>query len=185
MDLRRYAVALLIFASCGTSPDTHYERGRLLLKQGKRNEAMREAEAGMRAEPSWRFRILEADILLARSETDAAKKLLAFPQPPSDPESLARLRMDQSLLQSMAYNFTGAEALLEQASRIAKPLGLPLLEALIENRMGLVQLGQGRMAEGEQSFRHVIDVTTGHDPYLEAAAMSNLGVMFLKASQLE
>lgn len=185
-DLRRYATVLLILAGCGTSPDAHYRNGRLLLKQGKKTEAMREAEAGMRAEPSWRFRILEADILLALPDTNAAKKMLAFPQPPSDPESLARLRMDQSMLESMASHYSSAEALLEQATQFARPLGLPLLDALIENRMGLVQLAQGRMAEGEQSFRHVIEVTSAwHDPYLEATAMSNLGLMFLKAFQLE
>jgi CHAT domain-containing protein len=190
MDLRRHAVFLLIvlltLAGCGTSPEAHYLKGRLLLKQGKKDEAMREAEAGMRSEPSWRFRILEADILLARPDPNAAKKLLAFPQPPSDPESLARLRMDQALLESMASKYASAETLLDQAGQIAKPLGLPLLDALIANRMGLVQLSLGRAANGEQCFRHAIDLaSTWHDPYIEAAAMSNLGLMFLKAFQLE
>src|SRR5580700_8945562 len=106
MDLRRHAAVLLILTGCGTSPDEHYQNGRLLLKQGRKNEAMREAEAGMRVEHSWRFRILEADILLARGDTSAARKLISFPQPPSDVESLARLRMDQGMLESAAANFS-------------------------------------------------------------------------------
>ena len=186
MDLRRHAAVLLILTGCGTSPDEHYQNGRLLLKQGRKNEAMREAEAGMRVEHSWRFRILEADILLARGDTSAARKLISFPQPPSDVESLARLRMDQGMLESAAANFSSAEALLDQAGQIAKPLGLPLLEALIENRRGLVLVARGRMDEAERSFRHVIDVAAaGVDRNLEASAMGNLGLLFLKAFQLE
>jgi CHAT domain-containing protein len=186
MDLRGYAIGLLILASCGTSPDVHYQKGRLLLKQGRLSEAMREAEAGMQAERSWRFRILEADVLLTRSDTNAARKLLSFPQPPSDLESLARLRMDQGLLESLSSNYSRAEALLAQASQIAKPLGLPLLEAVIENRIGNLQLEVGRMDAAEQSLRHVIEITAAHnDPYLQSTAMSNLGVMFLKGFQLE
>ena len=93
MDLRRLAIVSLILAGCGISPDVHYQRGRLLLKQGKQKEAMVEAEAGWRAEPSWRFRILKADILLVLGESKAAADLLAFPEPPSDPESRVRLWM--------------------------------------------------------------------------------------------
>jgi CHAT domain-containing protein len=186
MDLRRYAIAVLLLASCGTSPDAHYLNGRLFLKQGKLNEAMREAELGMRTEQSWRFRLLEADVLLTRSETSAAQKLLAFPQLPSDVESLARLRMDQALVESLASDYPRAEALLAQAGQIAKPLGLPSLDAVIENRVGNLRLSEGRMDDAERVLRHVIDVTAaGQDPYLQAAAMTNLGVMFLKASQLE
>ncbi len=186
MDLRRHAIIFLTLAACGTSPDAHFQNGRLLLKQGKLNEAMREAEAGMRVEQSWRFRLLEADVLLSRSDVNAAKKLLAFPQPPTDLESLARLRMDQSSLASMESKYSDAEALLQQAIQIAKPLDHPLLEALFENRLGLVHLQQGRMAEAELSFHHVIDVTgVGRDPYMEASATNNLGLKFLKSFQLE
>jgi CHAT domain-containing protein/Tfp pilus assembly protein PilF len=186
MNLRRHAIFLLILTSCGTSPDAHYRNGRLFLKRDKLNEAMREAEAGMRAESSWRFRLLEADVLLTRSDGNAAQKLLAFPHPPSDLESLARLRMDQGALDLMAFNYSGAEALLEQASQTAKQANLPLLEALIENRTGLLQLQQGQLAEGELHFHHVIDVTGGgRDPYVEASATNNLGYRFLKSFQLE
>src|SRR5258708_2249875 len=95
MELRRLAIVSLILAGCGTSPEVHYDTARLLLKQGKLSEAMREAEAGWRAEPSWRFRILKADVLLQRGEAKAAKELLTSSEPPSDPESRARLKMDE------------------------------------------------------------------------------------------
>lgn len=186
MDLRRLAIACLILAACGTSPDVRYQKGRLLLKRGKLNEAMREAEAGFAAEPSWRFRILRADVLLGRSDAAAAKKLLASADRPSDPELLARLLMDEGWAEFLDSNYSQAEELLQQAARIARPLGRPVLEALAENRMGLVEVRQGRMDAAEQSFRHVIEVTAAqHDPYLEATAMVSLGYMFEHTNDLE
>lgn len=180
------AIALLILTACGTPPEAHYAKGRLLLKQGKPAEAMLEAEAGMKAEPSWRFRILKADVLLARGEAKAAKELLAFPQPPADPESRARQRMDEAWAEYMGSNLTGAEALLQQASQIATPAGLPLIAATIENRMGLVAVRQRRMDAAEQAFRHVIEVAGAQqDPYLLGTAMHNLGFLYQNTYQFE
>jgi len=186
MDLRRLAIACLILAGCGTSPDAHYQNGRLLLKQGKFTDAMREADQGLRAEPSWRFRILKADVLLARSDVNRAKPLLESSQLPSDRELLARLRMAQGYAEYRTSNYARAEAFFQQASEAAKPLGLPMLEATIENRQGLVEVDQGRMEAAEQSFRHVIEVAAAqHDPYLESTATGNLGFLFLNAFRFE
>ncbi len=186
MDLRRFAIGLLILAGCGTPPDVHYNTGRLLLKQGKPADAMREAEAGMRAESSWRFRILEADVLLFRGEARAAKDLLAFPQPPADPESQARLQMDLGWAEYLGSNYAGAEAALQRASQIAESANLPLLDAYVENRAALVAVRQRRMEEAERSFRHVIEVAVAQqDPYLQATAMHNLGFLFQNTFQFE
>src|SRR5580698_7913187 len=103
MDLRRLVIGFLILASCGISPDAHYKSGRLLLKKGKYNEAMREADAGFDTEHSWRFRILKADIVMrARSDIKTAKELLSFTPPPTDLESQARLLTDEAYLESLA-----------------------------------------------------------------------------------
>ncbi len=186
MDLRRLAVVFAILAGCGTSPDAHYQKGRLLLKQDRLDEAMREADAGMQAEPSWRFRILKADVFLARRQAKPAKELLAFPEPPSDRESLARLRMDEAWLENFASNYASAVALLHQAAKTAEPLRMPLLDAVIEMRLGAVEMRQGQYDQAERSLRHVIEVSAAqHDPYLEAAATVNLGVLFQNAFQFE
>ena len=86
MNPRLLAVGFAILAGCGTSADTRYQNGRALLKKGKFAEAMREADAGMGAQPSWRFRILKADVLIARGEAKAVKDLLASAPPPTEPE---------------------------------------------------------------------------------------------------
>lgn len=186
MDLRRLVIVLLILAGCGTAPDVRYRKGRTLHRQGKLTEALREADAGLRAEPSWRFRILKADILLSRADTKTAKELLASAQLPADPELLARLRMAQGYAEYLTSNYSAAEQRLRQAAQVAKPLGLPGLEATIENRMGLVEVQQGRLDAAEQAFRHVIEVATAqNDPYLESTAMGNLGFLFLNAFRFE
>src|SRR5580698_9214600 len=161
MDLRRLVIGFLILASCGISPDAHYKSGRLLLKKGKYNEAMREADAGFDTEHSWRFRILKADIVMrARSDIKTAKELLSFTPPPSpsDPESEARLLTDEAYLESLASHNAKALVMLQQALEIAKPLVMPALEAVIENRIGLVAVQQARMDVAETAFRRVIEL---------------------------
>jgi CHAT domain-containing protein/predicted negative regulator of RcsB-dependent stress response len=184
MGLHRLAIVPLILASCGTPPDARYQNGRLLLKQDRLDEAMVQAEAGMRAERSWRFRILKADILVARNDTKAAQELLAFTPPPSDPESLARLRMDEAWLETLDSHFARAEELLQQAVQIVAPLHLPRLAAFIEMRLGNVQVRQGRTDLGELTLRHVIELAQ-HEPSLEATAMHNLGFLFVSRYRLE
>jgi tetratricopeptide (TPR) repeat protein len=186
MELRCLAIGFLLLAGCGRSPDAHYQRGRLLHKQGKLTEAMREAEAGLRAEPSWRFRILKADVLLARSDVAAARALLDSSQPPTGGESLARLRMAQGYAEYLTSNYSRADALLQQAAEAAKPLGLPFLDSLIENRMGLVEVQQGQRDAAERNFRHVIEVAGAQDdPYLQSTAEHNLGFLFENAFRFE
>jgi CHAT domain-containing protein/Tfp pilus assembly protein PilF len=186
MDPRRLVIAFLILAGCGTPPDVRYQKGRSLYHEGKLAEALREADAGLRAEPSWRFRILKADILLSRADKRAAKELLASPQPPADGELLARLKMAQGYVEYLTSDYSAAEQLLRQAGEAAKPLGLPTLDAMIENRMGMVDVQQGRLDSAEQAFRHVIEVAAAQrDPYLESSATGNLGFLFLNAFRFE
>ncbi len=182
---RRLAIAFFILAACGTSPGAHYQRGRILLKQDKLAEAMREAEAGFRDEPSWRFRILQADILLARSDGRAAQDILAFAPPPSDPELLTRWQLDQGWAENFASNYSRADALLEQAAQSVKPLGLPALETTILIRLGAVQVREGRRDLAADGLRRVIEVTAARDPNSQASAMGNLGLMFENAFDFE
>jgi CHAT domain-containing protein len=189
MDLRRLVIGFLILASCGISPDAHYKSGRLLLKKGKYNEAMREADAGFDTEHSWRFRILKADIVMrARSDIKTAKELLSFTPPPSpsDAESQARLLTDEAYLESLASHNAKALIMLQQALEIAKPLGMPALEAVIENRTGLVAVQQARMDVAETAFRRVIELAAAqHEGDIEAGAMGNLGLMFQNSYDFE
>jgi len=184
------AIAFLILAACGTPPDVRYKNGRALLRQGKREAAMREAEAGLRAESSWRFRILKADVLIANFDNNAATELFtsalrSFGEP-SDPESLVRLSMDQGWIEYLAANYARAETLLQRAGQTAKTAGLPSLEAVVEYRLGLVEVKQGRVDAAEKAFRHAIEVSAEqHDPYLGALAAIGMGNLFEQVNHFE
>jgi CHAT domain-containing protein/Tfp pilus assembly protein PilF len=185
-NLRRLVIFSIVRAGCTTSPEVHYQKGRMLIREGKLPEAMREADAGMRVEPSWRFRILKAEVLLAGSDTKAAKALLEFSPAPTDQELLARQRMDLGWIEYLTSNYPRAKTLLEQASETAKPLDLPSLESTIETRIGLVQVQLGQMDLAERAFRDVIEATGAqHDLNLQAGAMGNLGFMFEHAFHFE
>ena len=184
------AIALLILAGCGTSPDVRYKNGRLLLRQGKRDAAMREAEAGLRAESSWRFRILKADVLIANFDNNSATELFT-----SALRSLANhpirnrwcacpwTRAGSNIWQPIMPR---AEALLQRASQTAKSAGLPSLEAVVEYRLGLVEVKQGRVDAAEKAFRHAIEVSTAqHDPYLGALAAVGMGSLFEQVNHFE
>jgi CHAT domain-containing protein/Flp pilus assembly protein TadD len=94
--------------------------------------------------------------------------------------------MDQGWTEYLASNYSNAVVLLQEAGAAAKPLKLPLLEATIEMRLGAVELRQGQMDRAERALRHVIEVSAAqHDPYLQAAAMGNLGVLYQNTFQFE
>ncbi|HVO97809.1 MAG TPA: CHAT domain-containing protein [Bryobacteraceae bacterium] len=186
MGSRRLAIACLILAGCGASPEARYQEGRALMRQGKLDEAMAIAERGMRGGGSWPFRILKADVLLARADTKAARELLGLAPPPSDPELLARLRMDQAWAENLDANYSRAEALLLEAARIAAPLPPTVVQTVIEVRLGDVLAKEGRREESERALRHAVEVAGAlGDLTLQATAMNNLGLLFLNAFQLE
>jgi CHAT domain-containing protein/Flp pilus assembly protein TadD len=186
MGPRCLAIVCLVLAGCGTSPDDRYQKGRLLLKQDRLDEAMAQAEAGLRAEGSWRFRILKADILFGRSDVKAAREALAFRPRPSDPEWQARLLMDEAWLEILGSDNEKAEAELQEATRIAALLPQPTLPAIIEMRLGYLRSKMGRADLAEPALRHALEVFSAQgEPKLEAAAMNNLGYLFLNTFRLE
>ncbi len=186
MGPRRIAFACLILAGCGASPEARYRDGRALMRQGKLDEAMAVAEQGLRGGGSWPFRILKADVLLARADTKGARDVLGSAPPPSDPELLARLRMDQAWAEHLDSNDARAEALLQQAVRAAAPLPPIAVQTVIELRLGDVLAKQGRREESERTLRHAVEAAGAlGDLTLQATAMNNLGLLFLNAFQLE
>jgi CHAT domain-containing protein len=187
MDPRRLlAVALVVFAGCGASPEARYRQGRALLLNGKLDEAMAIAERGLRSDGTWPFRILKADVLLKRSDAKAARALLASAAPPTDPEMLARLRMDQGWVEHLDSNEASAEALLKQAALATAPLADQSLKAVIEMRLGDVLAKQTRWDDAEKALRHAAETAGAQGSFnLQATAMNNLGLLFLNTFRLE
>lgn len=186
MGSRRLAIACLILAGCGASPEARYQQGRALLRRGKLDEAMAIAEGGLKRDRSWPFRILKADVLLVRADARGAREVLGSAPPPSDPELLARQRMDLAWAEHMDANDSRAEALLREAASIAAPLPPSTLPTVIELRLGDVLAKLGRREEAERALRHAVDASGALGDFtLQATAMNNLGLLFLNAFQLE
>src|SRR6266851_3280754 len=91
-------VFLLGLGGCGgyaaRSPESQYRNGESPRKQEKLPEALAEADAGFRVEPSWRFRLLKAKILTFLQPQQAIEILRASDLPNS-PELRARAQLCQ------------------------------------------------------------------------------------------
>lgn len=186
----RGLVALILFGGCGwrsaSSPEEVYRNAHRLLRRGELKAALAQADSGLRAEPSWRFRLLKAEILLTSGEAMEASRFLASSAPPSDPETRARWRMDQGQADYLQSDFLGAESALDEAARLAQPLNLVLLDAEIEMRRATLTLRRGQPEKADPMFRQVLTIAGAQgDPYLAANAMGNLGVMYMNASRCD
>jgi CHAT domain-containing protein/Tfp pilus assembly protein PilF len=148
--------------------------------------ALADVDAGFRREPSWRFRLLKAEILLASSKAKAALDLLESSAPPASAEQRARLRMHQAWAKFLLGDFPGAETAMAEAQALAEQVDAPRLHVEIELRRGPLLLRLGKNAEAEESFRAALSGAAAlGDLYLQTNTLGNLGVMFLSTHRPE
>ena len=184
------ALALLLLAGCSrpaATPDPLlYRDARDLLRAERYREAEAKTEAALRRVPvssTWyaKFRLLRAEILLARREAREANAALDFP-PPAPAADLARFRLCQGYAAALLHDYTLARSRLEEAREMARPAGDETLLAEIELRTGYVAVGEGRHDEAAAQFAQVREVAIRrHDPYLLLNATGNLGYLLLKS----
>lgn len=116
---------------------------------------------------------------------DALKALETSGNPP-DGELQARRLMHQGQAWFRLADFLLAEKMFKQARDLAEAEGAPMLVAEIEVRRGALLGKTQRFEEADATLRHVLDVATrGEDPYLQAQAMGNLGLLFLDRFRLD
>ncbi len=184
---RPAALALLFLCGCGwPGADSLYRDAQSLLRRGDLKTALAKAEAGLRAEPSWRFRLLKTEILLTSGEAAGAGRFLASLPAPADAETRARKRMFEAQADYLQSNFLEAEAAIEECAALAAPLKIPLLDAQIESRRATLALRQGETATAEPLYRHVLEIALQQgDSYLAANTMGNLGVLYMNSSRCD
>ena len=176
----RILVLLLVLTGCARpspSTDTVYKDARELLDQGNLKDAIAKIESGIAREPSWRFRLLRAEALNLQGDSEGALRALDAP-PPVLPEDRSRLAL---LRAQAAFNLSRndqAEALLNEAQEIARPLPSPLAGAEIELWLGNVRMRQNRPKEAEQSFLNTLKIANEQgNARLKALATGSLGVL--------
>jgi CHAT domain-containing protein/tetratricopeptide (TPR) repeat protein len=186
--VRSVSILFLVLCGCArrphASPDALYHQAETLLKQGNLEGALANADNGFRAEPSWRFRLLKADILISVKPQEAIAVLDTAEPPPS-----AELRADQLLRLGQAKlklsDLDSAEQAFREAHDLAEPLGMRLLDARIEMLRGTLLAQRGKDG-AEGSFRTAIrEATDQGDRKLEANALGRLGVLFLRTHRAD
>ncbi len=184
------ALALILLAGCAWrsagSPDAIYREAHRLLHRGELKAALAQAETGLLQEPSWRFRLLKTEILLASGEAPTASRYMASMTAPSDAQTHALWRMYQGRADYLQSNFLGAESAIEEAASLARPLNLPALDAEIEMSRATLALRRGDPAHADPLYRRVLQIAAANgDSYLAANAMGNLGVMYMNSSRCD
>lgn len=139
-------------------------------------ERARQRYAPESAEWSWRFRVLQAQILVSRAEYKAALALLNEQLPVqfqhSDVE--ARKEMVEGIAYRYAQQFAYSEQHLSAAERLAA--GLPDLLCQVLNAQGALAVDESNLATADALFRRAL--TLAHEknlPWSEASALGNLG----------
>ncbi len=184
------AWALILLGGCAWrsagSPEAVYQDAHRLLRHGELKAALAQTETGLRKEPSWRLRLLKAEILLTSGQAVDASRYLASMTAPSDAGTRARWRMYQGQANYLQSDFLGAESAINDAASLARTLNLPLLDAEVELRRATLTLRRGEPDQADPMFRHVLDIATAQgDSYVAANAMGNLGVMYMNASRCD
>ncbi len=176
--------ALLIIGGCTRRQplETRLSDSRTQLRHGDLKHALAtavlaEREWGVAAssDSGWRVRLAKAEALIAIGEYEAALECLA-PRPPSGAGVIAASRlMHQAQAHYRLGRYPEARDLLSQALAAAPENATELL-ADIHLRRGPVLARLGEASEADAAVRLSLALAkSAGDPYLQAAALGNLG----------
>ena len=180
---------LLLLTGCGgpppQPPDRIYEHTRLLLRQGKLNNALAEADGALKrpipgSEPLWRrqFLLLKTESLVALERPSEVIRLLeSEPLSAADPlEIQVRWRLHCARAQTMQRKYKEAAILLEEALGIASEKAPPGLRAEVSLARAFLFIRTQNWIPAEAAGRHaLVEANRAGDTYLQAVALRFLG----------
>lgn len=194
----RAAIWCLVFvlAGCRThseSLDEETQSARTLLRSEQYDAALTKADDGLQRAGNkgdrrreWRFRLLKAEILLARRDLARAAAVLASAPPPEWPDLRGRYDLLKGQVAYFDRDYAQTGEYLAKAAKAARTTGSASLGAEVELRQGSLLIRQGHSREAEATFRRVIaSAERMGDPYLEGSATGNLGFLLLNASRYD
>lgn len=181
----------LLLASCAPHKQpASYGHALALFRRGELAEAREEVQkAATHCGPDqhcrWECRILLSEILIYLSHDNDARALLKG-SPPDTPE-FARLAVRRSMLLGYYHLNAGASSdLLDESYRQAVQRGLSDLLPEIEILQARRLFDSGRTEEARAAVLKAREQAVAqHDPYNEAAALNNLGMMSLVRSRFD
>jgi CHAT domain-containing protein len=189
-----------LLLSCGhpkpESPAAAYQRALATFRNGKYAEACEQAQRGARqcgadVQCRWKFRLLEAEILIQRIKDNEAGAILSQTLPSGS--DFAGLDLRRRMLQGYLLTFSGDETkaaagreLLDDAYLRAAQLGprdllpeMEIFEGKLFVRSGNLDKARALFLKAEQ---HAVEQ---RDRYNESAALNDLGLVTLKRSRYD
>jgi CHAT domain-containing protein len=182
--------ALLLCASCAPRPQDHrarYDSAVTYYRNAELNraiETLRKGTTAAQGEWKYRFRLLEAQCLLAKNDIDAAIRILSSPEIRNSPsvEITARRRMLEGNAFSKRAEYAEAHEAFEDAYRSE------IVDVRIETQLSraVAWSAQRDLSRGEQSLRDALAIATKHkDTYHEAAVLLNFGLFAVKRGRFD
>ena len=169
-----------------------YANTRLLFMRGYLAKSEAEAERKYRlnlvSSPrlALKFRLIEAESMVSRGKYEDAEHLFAQLAPffADSPEGIERLAFEAQSL-SHLQRYPEADSRLRQAEQICTEHAFETC-GLVPRMQGVLAIEKGQFAEAHQFFSQSLDFARAHhDPWLEASALSNLGVAALQQEHLD
>jgi CHAT domain-containing protein len=165
------------------SPDVQYSQVREEAKRGDLDAALsdvkraRQQYSGKDIGLAWRFRVLNAHILVLRGSNSEALQLLDEDLPAflATSETAVRKEFVSGLANDFLQNFEAAEANLRKAEALART-HQPDLLADIEQSRGQLEMDRGKYSEAEADFQAALAAAREQkQPFLEVTALGSLG----------
>jgi CHAT domain-containing protein len=194
--MRRLIVLLAIFGSACTPrvdrASDLYAQAFRSFQQGDLPQAQKRVHQGAALwtdQPSsawyWRFRLLEAEVLIAQGKAHDAMQIVEAPgsviQDPALEARRQKIRGHASMNLAPRPRYSEAGALLGDASRRAKAGSLAKLALEVEVLQGLLLIRTNDIPAAESTttaaFEHAVEQ---QDDYWQAASLNNLGLIRIR-----
>ena len=194
--MRWLSACLIVCASCGGTRQRWDESYRTALRQFREGNTSAALSLARTTEPRcpqasecrWTLRLLEAEILLAERQLDAAASILSGTVP--EGSRFAALRARQLMLQGglevTRGHLEAAGEFLRRAQELAAAAGAPGVVMDAEQWEGQRLFFSQRADQAGEVFRRErARAAALHDPYYEALASNGLGMIRLRQSRYD
>ena len=151
---------------------------------GARDDAAKVSTEGLPPDNEWRwrFRVLNAEILLRQGKSKESLEALEVDPPKqfAAGDIAIRRRMAQGAASSFLSRFGDSEKFLTDAESLARE-SQPELLGEIYLRKGTLAFLRGNQAEAQSEYRRALQISRAQrDPFLEAASLGSLGLVATK-----
>ena len=187
------AVSLLVWSACyhAPNPEEAFAHARQTFVHGDLLASQKEAQRGYKefekSRPDWaiKFRVLEADVLVARGMSPQALSLLVGISSSNDRASAVSASSLRGLAYARLHRFSEADRELHDAEVLCTARFEATCGAVSRAR-GLLAIEQGRFKEAQNQFNESLAFARRQqDHFLESTALLNLSASSLQQGHFD